>query len=376
MKTKNIRLIVSALVIVVIIIIVEFVLVSQRKTKAPITEVQGLRQTSANRSLAWIDHQRDIADDLYYLHGTCSDTKCTKLNRDTKSWREIAYVIWGRYKYFELTGDTSQLAKIDTDFKAIEKKPMQINSWNCKLMQEMIASAVLPLKEKDMAQNLCFGSGYEGNEEETTTDDAFINQVMIDIFNGKNVDTKDFDVAKLKTDFERNAFVAADYLAIYKTKAYPTLNFPDGKKILVEDLSRNNFLKALYGYSLLPKNKRTVYDNSILGVASLDLYNFTKIQGYLDFAIYLESLNTGVDTSTSLNDLAYHAFFLRDLSFIPGQEKFKNNFINDLNTIINSKFDGIGFNGNKWNKGAFFDPNNNFYSTQLNGLTVGVVSSL
>lgn len=375
MKINRLYVVWFVLIVAVIIAVIIYFSVYKKEKPVPVVEKPITTKEAAKSSLAWIDQQKDPADGLYYLFAKCIDSKCSQLIWNTKSWRETAYIIWGRYKYFDKTHDESQLAKIDSDIEALLKNNLQINTWNCKLMQELIVSESLPLNEKNLAQNLCFQGGYEGNEEETTTNDDVIDTVMTTIVNEKNAEIKG-DATKLKTTFRRNAFVSADYLAIYKTRAYPSLNFPDGKKILVEDMSRNNFLKALYGYSLMSRNERTVADNSILGVAALDLYKFTNKSSYLDFAIFLESQNVTADASMGLEDIAYHGFFMKELSTIPGYEDSKLKLNKDIGIIINNKFDGSGFNGNKFDKGAFFEPVNNYYSSQINGLAVGVVSNL
>lgn len=239
-------------------------------------------------------------------------------------------------------------------------------------MQELVLSKILPGQDKDLAQDICILGGYEGLEEFILTDDKTLVQVMSDITENKKVDVENFNKADLASLFARNTFVSADYMAVYNTKAYYNLGLGDGKSIPVETMAKNNFLKALYGYSLMTKKDRTVYNNSILAISALDLYQFTHKKGYLDFALYLES-NNKIDDSSELKDVAYHAFFVKELSTIFGQESFKEVYRLDVDRLINKKFDGKGYAGNTFDKGAFSDKSSGDYNTYLNGLVVGLL---
>lgn len=376
MDIKKLRQIGFILLTVIIAVAVAFILIPKNEKKKVVkVDKQATRNQAAKRSLGWIDQQKDT-DGFYFMDARCKGTDCNELSKDSKSWRETPYIIWGRYKYFVKTNDTTQLAKIDADFEAMFKKSLQMGSWNCKLMQDLVLDKNLPEKERKLAIDLCYIGGYEGKEEETTTNDITISKLMISISENKPITIKGYKGDNLKNNFDRNAFVASEYMTVHNLNLYPTLTFSNGNKISVEDASRNNFLKALYGYNLLTKEERTVSRNSVLGIAALDLYGFTNIHYYLDFAIYLESQCKINAESMNLNDLAYHAYFVKEMSNYARHDESVKSFENNIDKIINNKFDGIGLGGNKWNKGAFFEPKGNYYSAQLNGLTTGIILSL
>lgn len=329
--------------------------------------------TAAKKSLDWLDTTRDSSDNIYRINGFCNSTACLGYSLGEKSWREEPYLIWGRYQYYKKTNNAEQLSVLNSDLNFLSGQPMQLVNWGCRLMKDLVSSEVLSDNDRSKALRICAIGGYEGREEFVIYSDEAILEAINKVVNNQSFELEGIDLTEIKQNFSQNAFISADYTAINETKAYETLTFADGQTIPVLNMAKNRFLKALYGYSLMSENERSIYNNSILGVAALDLYKIENKKEYLDFALKLEEFNDNNGLEKEIKDIAYHAFFIKEFSSISGYESYISKFENDIDSLVNFYFDATGYGGNKFDRGAFYDPVNTQYSSILNGLIIGLI---
>lgn len=378
LSVNNRRNIVVVVMVLILVLIVGFTIVYFNKPKkvqvtTEVSKVE-LQTKAAKLALDWLDTTRDSSDSAYFIDAFCNGESCPDYTLGSKSWREEPYLIWGRYEYYKKTKDIKQLEILESDLNYLSKKPMQLNRWGCRLVKDLVLEGILSSENKVKAQTICFIGAYEGKEDFAMyTDDQSLD-AMIKIMTDNDLSLGKFDSVEMKRDFVRNTFVSSDYSAIFNAKIYMDLTFADGQKIPILNVVKNNFLKAMYGYSLLNKDERTMYNNSILGIASLDLYHLTNIEQYLKFALNLEQRNNSIDNK-DLEGLVYHAFFMKELSKVGGYENYKTKLGNDIDLLVNNYFDGVGYGGNKFDRGAFYDSTKTQYSSVLNGLIIGLIMS-
>lgn len=329
------------------------------------------RLSIAKLALNWIDTQKDTKG-IYSLGCACVDADCNQCQNLPNSWREMPFMIWGRVKYYEQTKDQEALNKILEDFNTLSTKILQLNRWNCKLMYDIWQNSGISQEIKNKALALCEKGGYEGSQEDSIEDqniEDLISETIKNIVNKQSINIdKRYDKKILEENFYRNASCTSENAIISN---WNELIKDDKIRLGIKKSGLTLFRNALFGYSL--KEVPSVYDNSILGVASLDYYKITNQKDYLDFALYLYEKNKTISMDKIFSyDYAYDAFFTRELKNLITKEEYDENYKKIVFNIINNGFDYKGYNAEFKNKGAFHNSYKT-YLTKENGLIVGLI---
>lgn len=173
---------------------------------------------------------------------------------------------------------------------------------------------------------------------------------------------------KLQDSLKMSAGLSSEYSTLY--------NINKNEIYLAE--SQRYFKNALYGFY------SNIELNSILGIASLDLYNVTEEIYYLEFANYLYD-NIKIeeekieDNEKNPYAFSYLLFFSQELEkinpdyeskeFVSYQEKIRN-------IIVSNGFDKKGFPSYKYGQKAFLSfLNSDFYSVKENAFLAGVLNN-
>lgn len=329
----------------------------------------------AKKALDWLDTQKNNQG-IYAFSCKCDDNDCTKCTISGYSQREGSFMVWGRYKYYEKTNDSTQLEKIKEELDTLSKLPLQFEDWNCRNLLDLWESKTLDDKTKEAVADVCQNDGRTGSFYfgDSTSDQD--NKVLKDIpDNIEKITLKEpleidpvYNKEILKSEFEQNVFFTSEDVA----KNIVLANRIDNVNVLKGDPEKS-FKFALYGYDLL-KDSLSYYQISILGIASLDMYKATNEEMYLDLALFLEGQNETVNSQKLGPDsMIYSALFLERLNKIINNKSYliKSQKITD--SLIDEMFDNVGYFGFKSGLGGFIDPKKDFFSAKQNGLIVGVI---
>lgn len=328
----------------------------------------------AKITLNWLNQQRD-ATGIYSLGCSCKDNRCINCKPLPSSWRETSFIIWGESKYYEKTKDQEVLKNINKDFDALEGKVLQINNWHCKLLYDVWHNSI-DKAIKNKAFNLCKRAGYEGRKEDSISETDVNNIILTDMKKTMSKTTfeisKEFNQKDLKENFQRNASMVSENVII---SMWDGLIEKDTTRESIKKAGIEMFKNALYGYELRKKEKPSIIDNSLLGIASLDLYKATNQQDYLNFALYLYQENKILEaTSSSSYEYIYSALFTSEVINAVHYKKYEFDYSNVLTKIVNRGFDYPGYESHLTDIGAISDLHKN-YITKENGLAIGLLSN-
>lgn len=329
----------------------------------------------AQKTLTLLNTQKNDQG-IYAFSCKCNNIDCTKCTISGYSQREGSFMVWGRYKYYEKTNDNEQLEIINQELSTLSKLPLQFEDWNCRNLLDLWESKILDDKTKNAVADVCQNDGRTGSFYfgDSTSDQD--NKALKDIPNNiEKIILKEpleidsvYNKEILKSEFEQNVFFTSEDMA----KNIVLANRIDNVKVLKENPEKW-FKFALYGYDLL-KDSLGSYQNSILGIASLDMYKATNKEMYLDLALFLERQNEAIDSQEFDPDsMIYSALFLERLSETVNDKQYliKSKKITD--DLVDKMFDNIGYSGFKGGLGGFIDPRKDFFSTKQNSLIVGVI---
>lgn len=380
-KNKNPRFLYTILIILVILVLAVgglSIFLKNNSKKTSVNKTVTTKQTTtqiAKKALDWLDTQRDNRG-VYSFSCKCDNSLCTKCTISGYSQREGSFMVWGRYKYYEKTNDSRQLEEINQELNTLSKLPLQFQDWNCRNLLDLWESKVLNDETKKVVADVCqndgrAGSFYFGN---STSDQD--NKVLTDIpVNIEKIINKQpleidsvYDKNSLKEGFEQNAFFTSEDVA----KNIVLANRIDNVKVLKEKPEKS-FKFALYGYDIL-KNSLNSYQNSILGIASLDMYKATNQKMYLNLAIFLEKQNEALNSQKiDTNSSIYSILFLERLNENTNNKQYLTKSQEMTTILINEMFDDFGYSGYRSGLGGFIDPKKDFFSTKQNGLIIGVI---
>ena len=137
-----------------------------------------------------------------------------------------------------------------------------------------------------------------------------------------------------------------------------------------------NYYLALQAYSVIERN---INNNSLLGIASLDLYKMTDEQKYLDMAQYLFGENEKLESEqlTYNYDYVYFGLFTKDLFETTGKELYQEKITSIKNKIMAEQFTQPICKDSELvdnERGGFKSGWGNFYLIKENSLILGLLS--
>ena len=326
------------------------------------TKIKSSNLEIAKETVNWLNTQKN--ENIEYDIGCeCADESCSSCKEYIYSPRLFSFVLWGKFKYAEKTGDYQNIIDEIKLFQPNLEHGLQYGSWNCKLLYDVWKSDKLSEDVKDQVKNICTMSQYEFGEELILTDN--IDKKLLDnvekIKNNQSIATENDDI--FIENFYKNAFLVSEMVTRVFWK--PEIKAINSENNYTEtDLAKICFDKVLAGYNL--NEKKGLKEDALLGIASIDMYRLTKNNDYLDFAKYLFNLKREVVNNTYA--LAYKALFIRELGIITQDKSYDQELKSVVDEIKNSPV------GKESQLGAF-KSSNGYYVTE-NSLIVGLLSSI
>lgn len=272
----------------------------------------------ARLTFNWLNNQKN--EEGYLVGYNClKDTDAVAIY----SSRIFPSVLWGKLNYCEKSQDNQCFLELEKDLDLALNIPTQNNQWNCKLMKDFWESSFLSEEQKEKAKLYCRETGGEGYSSPEMYDVSTINSSELksvilknitNIINGSSVSFEKFyfnDVNSSTYDFEKASVYASNDAIRYFLEKEEN---GDNQEILdnLFNSSLANYFLALQGYSVLDE---TTKNNSLLGIASLDLYRLTTEQEFFDIALYLFAQNERIEDDKFFYnyDNVYFAFFTKNL---------------------------------------------------------------
>lgn len=317
----------------------------------------------AETVLSWINTQMQ-ADGSLKNGCECVNEACIKCKPDTPDTYAIwPYVLWGQYKYYENTKDNKILEQMNEEADKVTMGGAQYNLWNCKLLKDLYESQILDENFKRKAELVCAQTFYEGNIGEVNGND-FKNELdngIVNIMNDQAVEFKQVGRFK-KSDFQENFVRLATYTSDLCARYLWGLDKELDKK------TKAAYYAVLQGYSLSGRN---LFNDSLLGITTLDMYRADKEEKYLNLAKFLFEKNKD-KRCDGLNQCVYYAFFAKEFFDLAKENSYIEKYNEIVSSLVNTNLDISGLYGFKTNKGGFFSTN--FYPTVENALMVGLLS--
>lgn len=310
-------------------------------------------------ALTWMDSQKD-EDGLYKTGYQCVDEKCAESKESFVVPREHSFVIWARYKHYKQTKKEEQLNALKNDlsnFLIHTELPLQINFWNCRLVYEIFKDELMPEEVRRSSQNVCLSTksvipNYDFKTDEEISDLA-----------KKITAQENFQLPNLVEGFGMNAALASESIYLFKLT----------EKDFYSLEAKRYFKNSLYGYS------SSIYNDAILGIASLDLYKQTKEEYYFDLASYLYN-NLKIeaykmeDKEKNPYSFSYALFFVQELSQYQDLTVDKEN-LKDI--VVNNGFDEKDYPAHTYGLGAFINfKGGDYYSVKENAFITGLLNNL
>lgn len=337
--------------------------ISSEETSLPLSNLE-----IAKLTLDWIDSQVD-EDGLWPMYCQCDDEDCSACTGQAYTMRVLPYIVWGKYQYYAKTGDEDVLASLNSELDQLHW--IQYTFWNCKLLYDIGSDSDASDELKEKAKEACRQSNYEvylddSDYLESDALDSAIKEAIETTIDGSFSSTIDGDQKEeLVSNFSRYAH----YVSEIAIQELWQTGFNG-----VDDLSleaRQVFYLALQGYHLV--EDQTAYHNLLLGIASLDLYQLTGKNEYLDLANFIYQNYGRLVVSDGSNLFDYY-FFLRQLSLVVGRDYLSSvAFSEQVLFFTDQYFDYSGFSGYKLGAGAFIT--NDVLDITTNALMVGLLSN-
>lgn len=342
---------------------------------------------AAELTLAWLDSQENE-------EGYKDSYSCLKEENEKMIYasRIFPSVLWGKLKYYEKNKNNEGAVKLEKGLDLAISISTQNNQWNCKLMKDFWESKILSQEQKEKAKLYCKEAGAEGfnNDFSGNFNDVFTkidqnelkSSILENIDNfikGLPVSFKEFyfnDVGSSTSDFEKaSAYVSNDVVRYLLGKEENKKEEEPLLDVWFRSALANYYL-ALQSYSVIEKN---LNNNSLLGIASLDLYKMTNEQKYFDMALYLFAENEKFEGEqlTHNYDYVYFALFAKDLFETTGKELYQEKITSTKNKIMAEQFTQPICKDSELadsEKGAFKSGAGNFYLIKENSLILGLLS--
>lgn len=293
---------------------------------------------TASKIIDWLNTNR-TNEGLYPFGCPCAgdQNQCQFCKMSIPSQREGPFIVWGRYKFYKAFGGEDNLTKINQELTTLAKLPLQFDDWNCRILLDLYQDPKLSAETKQKVAATC------ANDGRTSVDLRFIKdfkEYLVDhgdiavnveqIMSGKviKVDENLYDKNLLKYNFKKDVFQSSENIA--------KITILGKEKNKVEP--KINFQYALMGYSLLNAEGSSVYSNSILGIASLDMYKYYKDAVYFNLAQYLYQQNEKLTAKTTFPDVVYQTLFLQNLAKESGQNKYSNEVKSKITVLVKNLF--------------------------------------
>ncbi|MEI8067770.1 MAG: hypothetical protein WCG91_02320 [Candidatus Shapirobacteria bacterium] len=336
-------------------------------TSSPVTLTEA---EVVKKTIKWLDGQRNDMG-LYPHSCVCTTKECIACVKNDISWREGPFMIWGRYKYYQKTGNISDLTKINQELEILSKKPMQFEDWNCRILLDLWNNNKLSKETKQKVVNLCANDGrvsvnidfiknLDQIDSDINIDD--INENISKIMSNQLIviDKNLYNSDILKTNFSKNSFFTSENIAkkiiLSKNDKTNEVKLSDSNNI------KSPFKFALYGYSLL-NSTPSVYNNAVLGIAALDMYHYYNDKVYLDLAQHLYSQSKTLEVKSDYFGLMYQSFFLTELNKENKQKENDDQIGKNMTVLIN----------NFYNKNLNAFMNRDLLNVKENWLIIGLL---
>lgn len=358
----------------------------------------------AEVNLDWINRQKD-KNGIYPDSVVCQNKnfkECeSKFLPNTNG--DGLVVIWGKFKYYQMTKDSKYLRSLKEDIKNYSDKK-KINAienafFNCSLMYDLWKSDILNNEEKKNVENFCFNSFYQ--EVGFSPNDPLLqDRVLEEVSSLNNFDLKNrtlidgflkrFNAFENK-EFANQYLIAPDYL-----KRFLWRGNNEDLRVAYRKFELNLFL-FLRAYGIINPPKMVVFDgysykevNSANyraftlgcsnGLVLVDLYKMTKNENYKNLAIKFFDLlfaDNNVD-NLSEGDGAVCSFFINKLYEIDKKDIYLGILKEMSNFLVNRAFDYYGYSTIRNGDGGFFTRNSDVFIKKIryNGLLIGLLSEL
>lgn len=341
----------------------------------------------ARLTFSWLDSQKTE-------EGFIDSYSCQKEENEGAIYasRIFPSFLWGEFKYIEKNKDSLDFVKLEKDLDLALSISTQNNQWNCKLMKDLWESEILPQEQKEKAKLYCKDSGGEGFNNDSsgniteflkTADQEELKISIIEnidnFIQGRQASFKDFyfnDADSSVSDFEKASAYTSNNVVRYLLIKEENKKEEESLLGLWFQSALTNYYLALQAYSVIEKN---INNNSLLGIASLDLYKMTSEQKYLDMAQYLFDENEKLESEqlTYNYDYVYFGLFTKDLFETTGKEFYQGKITSIKNKIMAEQFTQPICKDSELvdnERGGFKSGWGNFYLIKENSLILGLLS--
>lgn len=316
----------------------------------------------AQKTLNWMDKKRD--DSGKYYEAILCDTDnevCNNYIKSGQSGHDAIISLWARYKNYLKSNDANELTilkkDIDIYYKQLEIMPIQNDSWNCKLLLEMLDEKNLGQDYISKISKLCQSSLY------------FLTNNINGDYNDKNIfeyktsnlpyyDWKNPDNQKL-SKIQQLFNIASDYCSIcvsYPSDLVATYNkWGNQTDLKVANSYFNELLVQYY----LNQDSFQIKDKCLMATSSLDLYTVNNDQRYLDWSKEIYNnyfFNQQIKPEAMIPECAY---LNREIAKIDNSIDYKYYESKLLDKFISQGWDGTG-GESITGEGGFFNVYGNF----------------
>jgi len=317
-----------------------------------------------NNVVIWFDSIKN-ANGVYPYEESCNENGSCNIIEDNRAG---LVAIWGRFKNYELTKDSNELAAITEDLNTYADKvdPIQNDFWNCRMMYELAKSPLLSSAAKEKAEAIC----KKGVPYLKTADE---------------IEYKINDNAVLEVDFQKaisnepivvDQFMEKDKLYNYCSSAsdfaYQYLWFNNGS-----DLKRSiyYFNLAIQAYQENKKAGKYLDEDWLLAIAGLDLFKATGNKNYHNYAMHIFQIKNN-DTCATLFNCAAESMFYQEVFQLTKDIKYERYSRDIIGKIINFGYDDNGTKAYVLGKKAIrsFNQGAISYQTMENGLVLKLLA--
>ncbi len=328
------------------------------------------RKKISELMLDWVDEQRDERG-LYQRTIECDleSDYCVGISSN----HEAPYIAAARYKLYKKYQSYKDLDRIAEDLEMYSGdqfiQQIQIEKWNCALLQHIILDEEIPDNIKDYARAICHKGIFSParldllsslSEQSTVIDDIVSGQVNMIGTAGES-----YPRSNLDNEFKQYAIIASEAIALNR------ITGSDEETDVIKKAFRKS--TEIYTEETSLSSPRYFKDSSkcIYAVAALDMYYYFADEKYLTIASRFynpEEVLQGGD----LEDKVYCKFFYDRLYKEYGYEKIYLYSLDLTDDILESNFDHGGSSANiDDTKGLFSRYDNKvFYNTNYTNLFI------
>ena len=319
----------------------------------------------SKKTLDWINSQRN-EDGVYSVGCECSDQACRECADKIYIPRNIAFVLWGKFKYSEHENNYQDLINEISLFQNnLKEYSLQYGGWNCKLLYDIWKSDKLSQNTKDQINNICVKSEYEFEDNLKISND--FDSVILD-----EIDRFLKKQLVINNDKEYNPENLYKYSGLVSEMVTRLLWKPISPAYTFEGLSETQLAKIYFEKALLSykaKTELTMKDDAMLGIAAVDMYRLTNNNSYLDLAKYLFNLKSEAGNTNSYN-LVFYGILGQELQSVAKNDQYEISVRLIVDKIIEN-----GYNRKDDKADAFKGPGF-FYNIVENSLIVGLLPIL